>query len=323
MDSNNKHAAPALVLLSTYNGEKYLAEQLNSLIAQTYSWWICLIRDDGSTDKTTSIIQHYCQQDPRFVFLQDQLGNLRPQQSFSALMQTACQRTDNYIFFCDQDDVWLPTKLEKQIALLQSLEQQHGVQTPLLVHSDLSVADEHLQLIHASYLRYEQITRNTVNPIKTLLINNFVTGCTVGINKALLHIATPVPKDAFMHDWWCALCAACTGHIGFLDEATMLYRQHGKNSVGSSGLIGKLKELFYPARFFTKRIKNLRQCFLQADLLSQRLQPRMAADNSITPFAALPSMRNRIQRYRAALGVQLQPASKLRNVMFWVMLGWV
>ena len=101
----------ALILLSTYQGEKYLAAQLDSLIAQTYSDWILLIRDDGSTDQTISIIHDYCQRDQRISLVSDSLGNLNTQHSFSQLMKHALQRDEPYLFFCDQDDIMPPWDL--------------------------------------------------------------------------------------------------------------------------------------------------------------------------------------------------------------------
>lgn len=318
MDSLNNHTA--MVLLSTYNGEKYLAAQLASLINQTHSQWICLIRDDGSTDNTLSLIQHYCQQDPRIIFLADQLGNLRPAQSFAVLMKHACLRPENYIFFCDQDDVWLSTKLEKQIKLLTLLEQTHGINTPLLVHSDLKVVDAALNVIHPSYLQFERLSPHQRNPIQTLLINNYITGCTVGINKALLNIATPVPQQAFMHDWWCALCAAQTGKIGFVNEATILYRQHGRNTIGSAGMKGKLKELPRLNSFFTKRKRNLTICFKQAHALSSR---QSTTSHYVADFAALSYISNVVQRYFSARRLKLRATSGFRACMFWMMLGFI
>lgn len=120
----NKQNNSALILMSTYNGEKFLAEQIDSIISQTFKNWSLLIRDDGSSDSTVSIITSYCKSDQRIIFLEDTLGNLKVQKSFSALMQQAVKRDEAFIFFSDQDDVWLPNKLAQQVSLLLELQKK-------------------------------------------------------------------------------------------------------------------------------------------------------------------------------------------------------
>jgi glycosyltransferase involved in cell wall biosynthesis len=311
-----------LILLSTYNGERYLADQLNSIISQSLSDWVLLIRDDTSRDSTLAIIHEYMARDPRIQLMQDSLGNLNSRGSFSALMKQAELRNENYIFFADQDDVWLPGKLEISVRMLETLEHQHGKAVPALVHSDLRVVDRQLNVIHHSYLHYEGLNRNPINPIKTLLINNYVTGCTMGINRALLQVASPVPNSAFMHDWWCALCAAVTGNIGFIDEATMLYRQHDNNSIGSTGLSGKVKELITLKRGFSRRLNNLRSCFKQAEDLLQRISHGDDYYTTVKEFSLLPDYSLR-KRYATTRELQLTPASTLRHTVFLCMMVFV
>lgn len=188
------------ILMSTFNGGVYLKEQLDSILSQTYKQWILLIRDDGSSDNTVAILQEYAKNDSRIKLLTDSYGNLGVISSYSQLMQEAIAHNAPYILFSDQDDVWLANKVQLSIDKLQKLESTHGVNTPALIHSDLQVADNQLNIIHPSYLAYEKLTRNSMNPLSTLLINNYITGCTMGINNALLKLATPVSESARMHD---------------------------------------------------------------------------------------------------------------------------
>jgi len=312
----------ALILMSTYQGERYLATQLDSILAQTYSNWTIVIRDDGSTDNTLSIIRQYQAQGVHITLLEDQAGNLTACGSFAALMQFALTQHHDYIFFADQDDVWLPDKLEKSIQSLQQLTAQHGADKPALVHTDLQVVNEHLHPIHPSFLHYERLTPRTSHPLRTLLINNYVTGCTVGINRALLHVATPVPTTAMMHDWWLALCAASMGHMTFLNEATMLYRQHAKNAIGSRGLAGKMLDVITLKRGLTRQLTQLRRCFYQAQSLLNRIDQHHPAYSLITRFANMPA-HSFIGRYLTARAIQLYPAGHVRHLVFLVMLGWV
>ncbi len=311
---------PILILLSTYQGEKYLATQLDSIISQSYTDWTLVIRDDGSRDGTLALIKTYAEIESRIHLLSDNLGNIKPAKSFAALMHYALTRNENYIFFCDQDDVWQPNKLALQVNLLNDMQAQYGNTMPLLIHSDLSVVDQRLQTIHPSFLRFEKISRNTQAPLNTLLINNFVTGCTMGINRALLNIVTPVPDDIIMHDWWCALCASAMGKIAFLNEASVLYRQHSHNSIGSQGFYGKLKELAKLKTNMTAKKKNMGLCFAQAAKLLARMDKHAPHFSLITSFLAL-EQQSLFSRYLSASKIQLKATNQLRMLAFWFMLA--
>ncbi len=129
----------AVILLSTYNGEKYLAAQLDSIISQHFQDWLLIIRDDGSNDSTIAIINHYKQKDNRIVFHKDEKGNLGADNSFAELLMIAPE--SNYYSFADQDDVWEANKLTLAITTLQA-QNNHE---PLLCHCDLRVVDKNLK----------------------------------------------------------------------------------------------------------------------------------------------------------------------------------
>jgi glycosyltransferase involved in cell wall biosynthesis len=310
-----------LILLSTFNGEKYLGAQLDSILAQYFPHWQLLIRDDGSSDHTTAIIREYTKKDPRIIFIEDALGNLNVIQSFSVLMQHALSRHENVIFFCDQDDVWLPNKLQLQLELFAKETQQYGQDFPILIHSDLRIVDHHLNAIHASYLQYEKITRNSHSPLKTLLINNFITGCTMGINKALLKMATPIPANVRMHDWWIGLCAAALGKIAFLDQATVLYRQHSQNTIGSKGFYSRVLTVL-TKKEREKRKNNFNLCFAQASELLKLLHQNNHHYHLIQQFADLPS-QHLLSRLQRAYQVKLEHSHYIRKIIFWTMLPFI
>lgn len=265
-----------LILMSTYQGEKYLAAQLDSIIKQDIKNWILLIRDDGSNDETLNIINHYTQIDSRIQQLTDSLGNVKPAHSFSILMEHALKRAEPFIFFADQDDVWLPNKLTLSIATLE----KESDTLPSLVFSDLCVVDKNLEVIHSSYLLYENLNPKKILPLNTLLIHNYITGCTVGINRALLQFAYPVPQTAVMHDWWCALCAALTGKIIYINETPILYRQHGQNDLGSKGFYHKFKKWQHIKKSLLPRID-------QAKNLLQRVPKTNPYWNKVANFCSL------------------------------------
>lgn len=226
------------VLLPTYNGASYLGQQLDSILSQTFSNLVIVTRDDGSTDTTMDIVKAYQLRDPqRFHVVADQSGNLGPSGNFSLLMQYVLDNRSLLgldsarVLLCDQDDVWQRDKVQREFDALRVLEAQWPDQ-PLLVHSDLVVVDVALQPIADSFLAYHGLDGRR-NALRNIVFSNTVTGCTVLLNEALLRKALPIPTTAIMHDWWLALVAAAFGHIRFLPERTVQYRQHGGNTLGA------------------------------------------------------------------------------------------
>lgn len=220
------------ILLVTYNGEKYLQEQVESLLNQTYTNWRILIRDDGSTDSTISLIETLaCEYPDKIIFIKDNLGNLGPAQSFSQLLEIS---DASYVAFCDQDDVWFENKLEIQMKEMKLKEKLYGQETPILIHSDLIVADHKMKEISASFWKYQNLNPTKMNKLNVLLVQNFVTGCTSLLNKKLVDISRPIHKNAIMHDWWVALMAISNGIIVNVNTPTVYYRQHEGNTIGAN-----------------------------------------------------------------------------------------
>lgn len=221
------------IVMGTYNGARFLEEQLASIVSQTYADWHLLIRDDGSTDETPTLLERAAATDSRIEVVHDTQGNLGPALNFSALCEIAKARGFAYLFFADQDDVWNSDKIARSLAALQAEEERAGSNLPLLVHSDLVVVDEHRRLIADSLMRYKHIHHVVTDPLRTLLVQNFVTGCSAACNRALLDVAAPVPPVAIMHDYWFALCAAAFGRLLYVSSSTAEYRQHSGNQLGA------------------------------------------------------------------------------------------
>ncbi|MCG8414863.1 MAG: glycosyltransferase family 2 protein [Pseudomonadales bacterium] len=235
--------APALaVLLPTYNGEKYLPEQLESLLAQSYSNFQIVVRDDGSNDNSAELLKQYAAEYPNRIHLvqspDNSTTNLGASGSFSFLMDYVLENKallglgKTYMMFCDQDDVWYPDKIERQMQLMQQTEQQIGESKPVLVHSDLRVVSEEQELIAESLALYQGLETER-NRFCNIAISNLVTGCTALINEALARKALPVSSDAIMHDWWLAMVASAFGKLVFINEPLVHYRQHGQNTIGA------------------------------------------------------------------------------------------
>lgn len=234
------------ILLATLNGEKYLKAQLESIAAQTYENWQLVVGDDGSTDQTLEILKEFQKEHPNQVIIYENnppFGSAKG--NFINLLRNSY---GPHFMFCDQDDVWKRDKIYLTLQKMEALETRYGDKVPILVHSDLSVVDENLEMVAESFFQYANLPKRVM--LNRLVVQNSVTGCTVMINRCLQQFflqQLPIPK-IIMHDYWAALIAKVFGKIGFVNEPTMLYRQHGHNSVGAKDamnikfLYGRLKE---------------------------------------------------------------------------------
>lgn len=226
-------APPLCILMATHNGDRYLREQVQSIQAQTRQDWVLLARDDGSVDGTRDVLHELAEEEPRMALVEaDESGGSGAAGNFGALMARALGSDSQIFFLSDQDDVWLPDKLEKQAAAFPGAGREP---TPLLVHSDLRVVDGSLAPIAPSFMSHMALDPHPANPLGCLLTRNFVTGCACAVNRSLVERALPIPPAAIMHDWWLALLAAISGDITYVDEALVLYRQHGANTIGAKG----------------------------------------------------------------------------------------
>lgn len=254
------------ILLSTYNGDKFIEEQLESLLAQDFPNVSILIRDDGSRDRTVEILKEYSSRFPSIKCIFGE--NVGVKKSFWSLIEAASDDFDYYAF-CDQDDYWLPAKLAVGV---DSLKDKNPL-TPLMYCSSLTVTDSNLVPV-----------RTAVPPrfvgLGNLLVENFITGCTVVINRsARAVILLNNTSNYCMHDWWIALLIAVSGELVCDEKSEILYRQHGGNSVGvASGTFKRLRDgvtlIFRPDRKFDVygQILSLRNCFLAKSMRALDLQ---------------------------------------------------
>ncbi len=216
------------ILLSTYNGEKYLKAQLDSLFSQSYKNFKLIARDDGSSDKTLEILKSYD------IELLPSNENIGVKSSFETLLKYASENSDaDYFMFCDQDDVWNQDKVKLTLQKMYEMEKLYK-NTPILVHTDLEVVDENLHTINPSFMKLQNLNEKK-NRLNNLLIQNTITGCTVMINRDLAKLCLPMSSNAIVHDWWVGLVASYFGKIGYVDDSTIKYRQHTSNTIGAKG----------------------------------------------------------------------------------------
>ncbi len=219
------------VLLATYNGARFLREQLDSILAQDYGNIRVLARDDGSSDETVEILSLYAQRFPgrvRVMPASPPTGSSK--KNFQLLMKAS---TADYVCFADQDDVWLPNKVSRTKQAMDQLESRWGTKVPLLVFTDLQVVDEQLNLLYQSFWRYMNIDPDRMDRLPELMVQSVVTGCTAMLNRPLLELSLRMPAGAFMHDRWIGLLASFLGKSSMVRAQTVLYRQHQHNVLGT------------------------------------------------------------------------------------------
>ena len=226
------------ILLATYNGSKYLHEQLDSILSQSYENINVIIRDDGSSDNTVMIIKEYEQKDNRVKLLSDNLGNLGFVRNFEELMKNS---TSEYLMFSDQDDIWYNNKVETSYKRIKAIEEKNGKSCPILVHTNSKIMNYETR---TKSLFISDCAKNS--SFENSFFNFFVQGSTMLINGSLKREALPFSKEVYLHDRYLHLIAEFIGIRSYIDVPTMDYRQHSNNEIGSRvNVIDKIKNKRY------------------------------------------------------------------------------
>lgn len=269
VDASNSSAPKLGVALATFNGGRFLGDMILSIELQDLPLDIISVSDDGSTDDTVAILASKSSRLLRFCLNSPDkrgvCGNFE-----NAIMN--CKAS--YIFLCDQDDVWSKSKVSIMLDSMEKAERDYGSKTPILVFSDLSVVDDGLEEIHASF--YESTLKSSdACKIGDFLFGAHIPGCAMLINRSLVQAALPFPQVKY-HDWWIQMVAAAVGKIVFVDMCLISYRQHGDNTVGL-GKRSKLDKMFafaHPLKIIREKISGARfrvdQCLIQLSELESR-----------------------------------------------------
>lgn len=262
--------ASVQILMAVYNGERYLGQQIESILNQSFQDWELLISDDCSTDRSLDLIKLYCERDSRIRLVLDGSHFGSAKSHFMALFRTA---SAPYVMTADQDDVWDNHKIE--LTLNKMKESEIKSSGPVLVCTDLRVVDQDLNLISPSFLRYSALDASKID-LGYFLASCLVTGCTMMINhQLLLLLQRKVDTDSLiMHDWWASLVAAAFGNVVYIPEPTISYRQHFDNSVGAVKF-----SLLQGIKTFNDRRKTESEAITQAEELV-RVYPDLITINS-------------------------------------------
>lgn len=276
------------VAMCTYNGERYLVEQLNSLLTQTCLPNELVICDDCSTDGTLEILENFQKNVLFKVHIHKNGKPLGTTKNFEKAIRNC---TGSYIFLCDQDDVWLPEKIE---VLTNYLNQNPAVE---MVFSNAKLVDENLKDLNRTqwdvvrFCGFQQAKWKKGRAINIMLGGNRITGCTTAFRSELAEISVPFPTDIpkTIHDTWLAWVATVRQSIMPLDVALILYRQHEAQQVGSRPRILPEK-IGLKERFLRPRIQKLAPIINEREEL-QKLYLRLS---SVEKNKGLEPLKNKL-----------------------------
>lgn len=297
------------VLLCTYNGAAYVRAQLQSILDQTVQDLHVVVSDDGSTDETLSIVEAMAAAHPgRITILRQNPPTGSAQRHFLKLLVERSYDMADYIMLSDQDDVWLPKKVEKTLARMQADEAAcraaGEANASILVHCDSRIVDRALREIAPSFVTYQKMTPSRCQ-LRQLLVQNNVVGGALMMNRALAERITEIPAHCVMHDQWIALVASAFGHIDFVPESLYLYRQHGDNVLGAGKgsrimeILGRFgigrKDGKTKAEMDAHSQNVYREMFLQAECFRSCFDAELSARQKhlLDEFTAIPK-RNRL-----------------------------
>lgn len=290
------------ILLATFNGQRYLSEQLDSLLAQDYPNFRIIVSDDGSSDSTRSLLKTYLESYPETIILIDNPAKGRgAAANFEFLLQWSLdQKWASWFCFSDQDDIWESFKISTLIKVV-SEEKLTDNAFPVVIHSDLTVISSRCELLSQSFVSYERMDMSNQTGIG-LLSANVVTGCAAMFNRSLIEIALPFPPEAVMHDWWCALFSS-VGRRVFVPLSLVKYRQHESNHIGarSRSLSSAAKRaLLEPAQLY-QRIASLGvRTLQQSKAFRDRLSLHGIDPAFVNDYLSFRELRllYRLKRYR-------------------------
>lgn len=261
----------ALILMTSYNGEKYIGKQIESIINQTVDNWHLIIRDDGSNDTTVEIIKTYCVSDDRIQLFQNETSRHGVYLNFFTLIDYAKKiETYDYYFFADQDDIWFEDRLQEMMLAAERCE--HYAQ-PLLAYSDMQIIDENDELTYPSLNEIMGISE--IGEYSLFFTHGFLWGCDVLINRKLFELVPCLPLNypnigIMSHDNYYGKFALIYGKVLYVQKPYIRHRRHGKNTTGQYKmkltLVSILSKFFGGYAELTKthaRVYNQTLCFAQ------------------------------------------------------------
>lgn len=268
------------ILMATYNGEKYIVEQIDSIINQTYKNWNLLIRDDNSTDRTLEIIKNYQKKDDRIRILDNNKVNLGIVKNFEKLLKIS---ESELIMFSDQDDIWKKGKIKTYLKKLEEVKRVENEK--IMIHSNSNLYKKKKKKLDLFIS-----DRFTEQKLENIFFNFFVQGSTIMITKSLKEFILPFPKEVYIHDRYIHLLTDIFFKRIFINESLMDYRQHENNQIGGNT---SLKKLISRRYFYQKDYELIKKIY---ELYKNKLN--LEQKNMIESYFKITNVKqNRLKRY--------------------------
>jgi glycosyltransferase involved in cell wall biosynthesis len=216
------------IAMPCYNSAPWIDGMIESILGQDGPTWRIVARDDGSQDATLERLAAWQARLGSRMFVLENSGreNLRIAASYTAVLQAT---NAPYVLTADPDDVWLPGHLARVTDALRSAESAVGSCNPVAVCTDATVIDERRNSVAASYWGWVRSSPKRVRRLLDVAMENPALGSTMGVNRALLDLALPIPRESGAQDWWFALTAAAFGQLSAIEQVSILYRRHSGN----------------------------------------------------------------------------------------------
>jgi len=307
-------AATVHVICSAFRPGHALDRQIESILLQQHGDLRLWLRSDDADPATHRRLTDWVARDRRIELADDRRERLGTAASYGRLIEVVLARGAGWIALADQDDEWRPDHLASSLAVA-GRRADALADEPVLVHGDLELIDASGRPLAPSLFAHARIRHETRDPLRVLVVQNFVTGCASVFDRALAELAIPIPGAAIMHDWWLALCAASSGRVLARDAATVRYRQHESNQIGAQAYGDVLQELGRRT-FSLQRNSNapLLETVRQARALQDRLRTRQPSIESPQVAARcvdalrfldrhLALFRSDVSRLRRSLGL--------------------
>jgi len=273
------------IALALYDGQRWLADFLDSVARQSYRNWRMVVADDGSRDGSVDTLRNYFRERPHQLLIvprtRERTGAAR------AFADALAMCTADFIALADQDDIWLPEKIERLLAAIGT----HEAGRPCLAYSDMKVVDQDLNPITGSWWHYSKTRSSWALSVRHTICQNTVPGCAMMLNRALLRRALPIPLEVAMHDWWILLVALASGKVLDVAEPLVLYRRHAAAHTfePQGGMHGAIKRLLFESDKITVEYeKSIAQAtaFLDRFALELQLQDRKAVSIYVSSRSA-------------------------------------
>jgi len=298
------------IVMSVFNGEEFLQEQLDSIGKQTFSDWKLIVRNNGSRDRTASILQLFSKAYPGKVEIIE-AGVTEPFIPLS-FGDALSRSTAPYVMYADGDDVWMADKIEVTLTAMRGLQTTHGPRVPLLVHTDLVLVDRSLNKLSNSMWKSQALNpdRKRLNQV---IMHSNACGNTFLFNAELRELVLPIPKGCIMHDYWTTTIAAAFGYIEPVSKATILYRQHERNTCGGTAL--NISNIIRKASQVSLLRARLNEKYQFAQLFLNRFRSRLNPEyiEMLDSLSSFPK-RNWLVRRVLILRFSFFQSSLVRNI---------